>query len=263
MKKLLSLLVVLCLTFSCAAALADEVKTIKVGASPSPHAEILEVAKPVVEELGYKLEIVEFQDYVMPNTALENKELDANYFQHIPYLNDFNANQGTHLVVGFGMHLEPMLIFGGKSNDLTAIKEGAKIAVPNDPTNEARALRLLAANGVITLKEDAAETATVLDIAENPYKVKIEEVEAAQVPRFQPDVDFIVVNVNYALSAGLVAADALAAEPTEDNPNVNIVAVREGDEEAEFTLVLKQAMQSEAVKAYIEETYAGAVIAAF
>ena len=263
MKKLLSLLVALCLTFTCAAALADEVKTIKVGASPSPHAEILEVAKPLLEEKGYKLEIVEFQDYVMPNTALENGELDANYFQHIPYLNNFNAEQGTHLVAAFGMHLEPMLIFGGKSNDLTAIKDGATIAVPNDPTNEARALRLLEANGVITLKEGAAETATVLDIAENPHNVKINEVEAAQVPRFQPDVDFIVVNVNYALSAGLVAADALAAEPTEGNENVNIVAVREGDEESEFTLALKEAMQSDAVRTYIEETYAGAVIAAF
>ena len=261
MKKLLSLLVALCLTFTCAAALADEVKTIKVGASPSPHAEILEVAKPLLEEKGYKLEIIEFQDYVMPNTALENGELDANYFQHIPYLNNFNAEQGTHLVAAFGMHLEPMLIFGGKSNDLTAIKDGATIAVPNDPTNEARALRLLEANGVITLKEGAAETATVLDIAENPHNVKINEV--AQVPRFQPDVDFIVVNVNYALSAGLVAADALAAEPTEGNENVNIVAVREGDEESEFTLALKEAMQSDAVRTYIEETYAGAVIAAF
>lgn len=263
MKKLIALFVAVCLTVACTAALAADVKTIKVGASPSPHAEILGIAKPALEELGYKLEIVEFQDYVMPNTALEDGELDANYFQHIPYLTNFNAEQGTHLVVGFGVHLEPMLLFGGKSNDLSAIKKGATIAVPNDPTNEARALRLLQAQGIITLKADAQDSATKLDITENPYDVKISEVEAAQVPRYLADVDFAVVNVNYALSAGLAAADALAAEPTEDNPNVNIVAVREGDEEAEFTLALKTALQSEAVKTYIEETYKGAVIVAF
>lgn len=267
MKKIVTLLLAVCLLASalagCASSAKTENKTIVVGASSTPHAEILEQVKDTLAKDGWTLEIKVFDDYVLPNKALADGELDANYFQHVPYLNNFNAEQGTHLVAAFGMHLEPMLIFGGKSNDLTAIKDGATIAVPNDPTNEARALRLLEANGVITLKEGAAETATVLDIAENPYNVKINEVEAAQVPRFQPDVDFIVVNVNYALSAGLVAADALAAEPTEGNENVNIVAVYEGNEEAEFTLALKEAMQSDAVRTYIEETYAGAVIAAF
>lgn len=263
MKKLLSLLVALCLTFSCAAALCEENKTIKVGASPSPHAEILAVAAPLLAEKGYTLEIVEFTDYVMPNNALENGELDANYFQHQPYLTNFNAENGTHLVAAFGVHLEPMLVFGGKSSDLTAIADGATIAVPNDPSNEARALRLLAENGVFTLKADAGETATKLDIEENPHNVNVTEVEAAQVPRFLQDVDFAAVNVNYALDAGLLAADAVAVEPTEGNPNTNIVAVREGDEESEFTLALKEALQSEEVKAFIDETYAGAVIAAF
>lgn len=261
MKKFVSILTVLALCLSFGTVLAEN-KTIKVGASPVPHAQILEIIKPILAEKGFDLEIVEFTDYVLPNLALESGELDANYFQHKPYLDNFNAENGTHLIDAFGVHLEPMLLFGGKSTDITAIKEGAVIAVPNDPSNESRGLRLLESQGIITLNAEAGVTATKLDIAENPYKVEIYEVEAAQVPRALADVDFATINVNYALDAGLLAEDALVVEPTEGNPNINVLAVKEGTENEDFVAALNEALHSEAVTAFIAETYKGSVIPA-
>lgn len=264
MKKYIAVLLTLCLTLSLGAALAENTP-IKVGASPSPHAEILEIVKPLLAQKGYDLQIVEFSDYLQPNYALENGELDANYFQHEPYLQNFNEENGTHLAVAFGVHLEPMLVFGGKSAALDAIKDGATIAVPNDPSNEARALRLLQNLGLLKLNEGSEALATKFDIdsKNSPYKVDIKETEAAYIPPTLQDVDFAVMNVNYALGAGLKAEDAIAVEPTEGNPNTNVVAVRVGDEEAEFTLALKEALQSDEVRSYIETTYSGAVIPAF
>ena len=175
--------------------------TLKVAASPTPHAEILNVAKEVLAEQGIDLEVVEFSDYVQPNLVTENGEVDANYFQHTPYLDSFNEENGTHLVSVGAVHYEPFGIYPGKSSDLANIADGATIAVPNDTTNEARALQLLAAQGLITVRDGAGLTATVNDITENPHNVKIEEIEAAQLPRTVQDVDFAVINGNYAIEA--------------------------------------------------------------
>ena len=191
---------------------SGEDKTIKIGASPSTTAEILEVVKPILKEQGYDLEVVEYNDYILPNTAVEEGDLDANYFQHITYLNDFNENNGTHLVSVAGIHYEPFGIYAGKTANLDELKEGATVAVPNDPTNEARALLLLEAQGLIKLKEGVGILATALDIEENPLNLKLEEMEAAQIPRVLPDVDIAVINGNYAISSGLKVADALAVE---------------------------------------------------
>ncbi len=239
-------------------------KVIKIGASASPHAEILEQIKDNLEEQGYTLEIVVYDDYIIPNTALEDGELDANFFQHAPYLNDFNEQNGTHIVSVAPVHFEPMAIYAGKSSSLDDIKEGASIAIPNDTTNEARALLLLEANGLITLNDDAGVTATVLDIEENPYNLEIEELEAAQIPRSIEDVDFAVINGNYALSAGVTgalayeASDSLAAETY-----ANIVCVKEGNEETEKTKVLVNAILSDEVRDYINDQYQGAVVPVF
>ncbi|MBE5910761.1 MetQ/NlpA family ABC transporter substrate-binding protein [Pseudobutyrivibrio sp.] len=239
-------------------------KVIKIGASASPHAEILEQIKDNLEEQGYTLEIVVYDDYIIPNTALEDGELDANFFQHAPYLNDFNEQNGTHIVGVAPVHFEPMAIYAGKSSSLDDIKEGASIAIPNDTTNEARALLLLEANGLITLNEDAGVTATVLDIEENPYNLEIEELEAAQIPRSIEDVDFAVINGNYALSAGVTgalayeASDSLAAETY-----ANIVCVKEGNEETEKTKALVNAILSDEVRDYINDQYQGAVVPVF
>ena len=194
--------------------------TLKVAASPTPHAEILNVAKEILAEQGIDLEVVEFSDYVQPNLVTENGEVDANYFQHTPYLDSFNEENGTHLVSVGAVHYEPFGIYPGKSSDLANIADGATIAVPNDTTNEARALQLLAAQGLITVRDGAGLTATVNDITENPHNVKIEEIEAAQLPRTVQDVDFAVINGNYAIEAGFsVGKDALA---TENPHNVKI-----------------------------------------
>ena len=188
--------------------------TLKVAASPTPHAEILNVAKEILAEQGIDLEVVEFSDYVQPNLVTENGEVDANYFQHTPYLDSFNEENGTHLVSVGAVHYEPFGIYPGKSSDLANIADGATIAVPNDTTNEARALQLLAAQGLITVRDGAGLTATVNDITENPHNVKIQEIEAAQLPRTVQDVDFAVINGNYAIEAGFsVGKDALATDP--------------------------------------------------
>ena len=244
---------------------ADD-KTIKVGASPSTTAEILKVAQPLLEEEGYELEIVEYNDYILPNTAVEEGDLDANYFQHITYLNDFNENNGTHLVSVAGIHYEPFGIYAGKTSSLDGLQEGAQVAVPNDPTNEARALLLLEAQGLIKLKEGVGILATALDIEENPLNLELKEMEAAQIPRVLPDVDIAVINGNYAIASGLKVADALAVEADDSaaaEAYVNVIAVKEGNENLDKIKALTAAVQSEEVKQFIDETYGGAVVALF
>ena len=241
--------------------------TIKVAASPVPHAEILGVAKDILAEQGITLEIIEYTDYVQPNLVTESGEVDANYFQHTPYLDSFNEENGTHLVSVGAIHYEPFGLFAGKTATLDELADGAKIAVPNDTTNEARALQLLAAQGIITLKEGAGLTATKNDIAENPHNVDIVEMEAAQLPRTLADVDFAVINGNYAAEAGLNAAtDALAVEDASSEAAqtfANILVVKEGNEANPAIQALLAALQSEQVKNFIDETYSGAVVAIF
>ncbi len=237
---------------------------IKIAASPVPHSEILAKAKELLSDKGYELDIVEFEDYVQPNLVVESGEFDANYFQHIPYLNSFNDEQKTHLVNAGGIHYEPFGIYPGKKASLSDIADGDTIAVPNDTTNEARALLLLEANGVIKLKENAGLTATVLDIVENPYNVKIKELEAAQVARVKDEVAFVVLNGNYALEAGFsVGKDSIAYEASDSeaaSTYVNVIAVKEGNEENPAIKALVEVLKSDAIKDYIKATYDGAVV---
>lgn len=238
--------------------------TLKVAASPTPHAEILNVAKEVLAEQGIDLEVVEFSDYVQPNLVTESGEVDANYFQHTPYLDSFNEENGTHLVSVGAVHYEPFGIYPGTKSDLSELADGDTIAVPNDTTNEARALLLLQDNGIITLKEGAGLEATVNDIAENPHNVKIEELAAEQVARVAPEVAFVVLNGNYALQAGFsVAKDALAYEASDSEAAktyVNIIAVKEGHENDPGIQALVKVLKSDEIKQYINDTYDGAVI---
>ena len=257
MKKVITL--VLTLALVAAVSLASASTTLVVGASSTPHAEILEQAKALLAQKEIELDIVVFDDYVQPNLQLDAGDLDANYFQHLPYLEDFNAQNGTKLVSAGAVHYEPMGIYAGKSSDIENIPDGAVIAVPNDTTNEARALALLEYLGIITLNEGAGETATALDIAENPKNVEIIEVEAAQIPRQLADVDFGVINSNYALQAGAeVTGTALATESTEV-AYPNVIAVREGDEREELK-TLVEVLQSDDMVSWINETYQGAVV---
>ena len=240
--------------------------TLKVGASPAPHAEILAVVKELLAEEGINLEIVEFTDYIQPNTAVENGSIDANYFQHITYLNNFNAENGTHLVSVADVHYEPFGIYAGKTASLEELQDGAQIGVPNDPTNGGRALLLLQEQGLITLKEDVGLEPTKLDIAENPHNYEIVEMEAAQLPRSLGSLDIAVINGNYAIQADLKVADALAiesAEGTAGTAYVNVLAVKEGRESDPAIQALAKALCSDEVKAFIDETYAGAVQAVF
>lgn len=243
---------------------AEEKGTITVAASPTPHAEILEVAKPILAEQGWTLEVTEFTDYVLPNNVVESGELDANYFQHIPYLNEFNEQNGTHLVNAGGIHYEPFGIYPGTKSTLEEVADGDVIAVPNDTTNEARALLLLQDNRLITLKDGAGLTATKLDIAENPYNLDIQEFEAAQVPRLKDEVAFVVLNGNYALDAGFsVAKDSIAYESADSEAAqtyVNVIAVKEGNENNEGIKALVDVLKSDEIKQYINDTYDGAVI---
>lgn len=238
--------------------------TIKVGACVTPHAEILEAIKDDLKEQGYDLEVVTYNDYVLPNTALESGELDANYFQHKPYLEDFNKENGTHIVGVAAVHFEPMAIYAGKTASLDEVKDGAIVAIPNDTTNEARALLLLEAQGLIKLKEGAGIQVTVADIEENPHNLTIQELEAAQVAKSIQDVDFAVINGNYALGAGLTesiaveASDSLAAETY-----ANYVCVREGEEKSPKTEALVKAILSDKVRDYINDNYKGAVVPVF
>lgn len=238
--------------------------TITVAASATPHAEILEQAKPILEKEGWELEVTVFDDYVQPNLVVESDEFDANYFQHIPYLDNFNAEQGTHLVNAGGIHYEPFGIYPGTKSTLDELEDGDTIAVPNDTTNEARALLLLQDNGIITLKEGAGLEATVKDIEENPKNIKIQELEAAQVARVKDEVAFVVLNGNYALEAGFsVGQDSIAYEKADSEAAktyVNVIAVKEGNENSEAIQALVNALKSEEITNYINQTYDGAVI---
>ena len=240
--------------------------TLKVGASPTPHAEILAVVKDLLAQEGITLEIVEFTDYIQPNLAVEEGEIDANYFQHITYMNNFNAENGTHLASVAEIHYEPFGLYAGTTASLDELQDGATIGVPNDPTNGGRALLLLQEQGLITLKEDVGLEPTVLDIAENPHNYQIEELEAAQLPRSLDSLDLAVINGNYAIQAGLNVADALAiesAEGTAGTAYVNVLAVAEDRVDDPAIQALADALKSDEVKAFIDETYGGAVVAVF
>lgn len=240
-------------------------KVIKVAASATPHAELLEQVKPILAEQGIDLEITVFDDYVQPMNVVEDGEFDANYFAHVPYVEQFNAEQGTHIVNAGGIHYEPFGIYPGTKKALSELADGDVIAVPNDTTNEARALLLLQDNGIIKLKEGAGLTATINDITENPKNIEIKELEAAQVARVIPEVAFVVLNGNYALEAGLsVAKDSIAFEASDSEAAktyVNIVAVKEGNENNAEIKALVDALKSDTIKQYIKDTYDGAVVA--
>ena len=239
-------------------------KVIKIGATVTPHSEILEQVKENLASSGYTLDIVIYNDYVLPNTALEDGELDANFFQHGPYLEDFNKENGTHIVSVAPIHFEPMGLYAGKSSSLEDIADGATIAVPNDTTNEARALLLLEDNGLIKLKEGAGISATVIDIEDNPHNLNIEELEAAQVPKAIQDVDFAVINGNYAIEAGITdplvveASDSLAADTY-----ANIICVKEGNENSDKTKALVEATLQDNIRDFINSKYQGAVVPVF
>lgn len=241
-----------------------ETQVITVAASPTPHAEILAKAKDILAEQGYDLQVTEFEDYIQPNEVVESGEYDANYFQHIPYLDSFNEEKGTHIVNAGGIHYEPFGIYPGTKSSIDDIADGDTIAVPNDTTNEARALLLLQDNGILTLKEGAGLEATVNDIAENPHNIEIVELEAAQVARVVGENAFVVLNGNYALGAGFsVAKDALAYEKSDSEAAktyVNIIGVKEGNENSEAIKALVDALKSVEIQNYINETYDGAVI---
>lgn len=263
MKRVLASIAAATLTLALAVPAAAE-GTIKVAASPTPHAEILDAAKEILAEEGWDLEVTEFEDYVQPNLVVESGDFDANYFQHVPYLESFNEEKGTHLVDAGDIHYEPFGIYPGTKSSLDELEDGDTIAVPNDTTNEARALLLLQDNGVLTLKEGAGLTATVNDIESTTKDIKIQELEAAQVPRVLGEVAFAVINGNYAVEAGLsVADDAIAYEASDSEAAktyVNIIAVKEGNEDSEGIVALVDALKSDEIKDFINETYNGAVI---
>ena len=239
-------------------------ETIKIAASPVPHAEILAKAKEILKDYGYELDVVEFEDYVQPNLVVESGEFDANYFQHVPYLDSFNAEQGTHIVDAGDIHYEPFGIYPGKKASLADIAEGDSIAVPNDTTNEARALLLLQDNGLLTLKDGVGLTATVNDIVENPYNINFVELEAAQVARVVNEVEYVVLNGNYALEAGFsVGKDSIAYEASDSvaaKTYVNIIGVLEGNENSDKIKALVSVLRSDEIKQFIEDTYDGAVV---
>lgn len=274
MKKLFTVILIVTFSLGLLAGCGSENSlkdsdTIVVGASVTPHAVILEQVVEAMAAKGYTLEITEFNDYVLPNTATESGEIGANYFQHYQYLNDFNAENDTHLVAVAAVHYEPFGLYPGKTASLDELGEGASIAVPNDGTNEARALLLLEQQGLIKLKEGASlTTATKLDIAENPLNLDIQEIEAAQLPRSLADVDMAVINGNYAIEAGMNAAeDALAIEDKDSEAirslYANVLVVREGNEDAPVVQALMECLQSEEVRAFLEEEFGGAVIPMF
>ena len=247
-------------------AAAGELTRIIVGASPAPHAEVLRAAQDILAEKGYELQVMEYVDYIQPNLALESGDLDANYFQHLPYLESFNEENGTDLVSAGAIHYEPFGIYAGKTSSLDDLADGAVVAVPNDTSNEARALLLLEAQGLIRLKDGAGLTATKNDIVENPKNLELYEVEAAQIPRVIEDVDIAVINGNYAIEAGFKVTDALAVE---DSASIaattygNVVAVRSGDEDDPKIRALIESLTSDEVKKFMEETYEGAVVPLF
>ncbi len=259
-----TLVAAVCLLSGCGS--SDDSKVIKVGASPSPHAEILEQVKDILAEDGWTLEIVEFDDYVKPNQAVTDGDVDANYFQHYPYLEQYNEENGTDIVSAGVIHYEAFGIYKGTKSDLSQLTSGDKIGVPNDVTNEARALNLLEANGIITLKEGAGLNATVADIVDNPYGVEVVELEAALLPNSLPDLAFAVINGNYAIGAGLKAADAVAFETSDSEAAqkfANIVACAKDNADSDKIKALVAALQSDTVKDYIEKQYGGVVKVVF
>lgn len=267
MKKVFAIVLCLALVLSLAACAKKDDKTITVAASPTPHAEILKVAAQVLEKEGWKLEITEYNDYVVPNNVVENGEIDANYFQHQPYLDTFNAENKTHLVSVAMVHYEPFGVYAGTKNAIADLADGDKIAIPNDGSNRARALLLLEAQGIIKLADGVGMEATVLDITEKSVDVEIVEMEAAQIAGVRDSVALAVINGNYALLAGLNAGtDAIA---TEDAASVsaqtyaNVLVVKEGNEKSAKTEALKKAVLSDEVRSYINETYSGAVVPIF
>lgn len=248
----------------CGADKEKDSKVIKIAASPTPHSEILEQAKPILAEKGYDLQITVFDDYVIPNEVVESGEFDANYIQHIPYLNSFNEEKGTHIVSVGEIHYEPFGIYPGTKKSLADIADGDTIAVPNDTTNEARALLLLQDNDLLTLKDGVGLTATVNDITDNPYDLQFVELEAAQVARVVDEVAFVVLNGNYALEAGYsVGKDSIAYESSDSvaaKTYVNIIAVYEGNENEPKIQALVSVLRSEEIQKFIEDTYDGAVV---
>ncbi len=241
----------------------DDKIVIKVGATPVPHSEILNLIKPKLEEEGITLEIIEFTDYVKPNLALDAKEINANFFQHTPYMESFAREHNINLTSAAKIHLEPLGLYSKKISSVDELKDGAVISIPNDPTNEGRALILLEAKGFIKLKEGAGLEATDNDIIENPKNLVFEPIDAAQLPRTLDDVDAAVINTNYALEASLnPSKDALIIEGSE-SPYANILTIRSDDKENENIKKLVEALQSDEVKNFIEEQYKGAVVPAF
>ena len=267
MKKIIAIILALTLVLSLAACggKADD-KTIKVGATPAPHAEILEIIKESLAADGWTLEIVEFDDYVLPNTALSEGQLDANYFQHITYMNNFNEEYGINMVSAAGIHYEPFGLYAGKTASVDALADGAQIAVPNDATNEARALLLLQQVGLITLAEGVGINATKSDIVANPKNIEIVEMKAELLTTTLQDVDMAVINGNYAIGAGLKVAEALAVEAADGaaaDAYQNVITVMAGHENDAKIQALVKALKSDAVKAFIEKTYEGAVVPLF
>ena len=282
-KKLLALLLGLTLCLSLAACGGDsaadsgaadtgaaeeggdsgETVTLTVAASPPPHAVILEQCVPILAEQGIDLVINQYSDYVVPNTAVEDGDEDANYFQHLPYLEEFNETRGTHLVSVAGVHIEPMGIYAGKTASLDELADGAVIGIPNDPTNEGRALLLLEAQGLITLDDSSNLSATPNNIVDNPKNLQFEEIEAQTLPSSRPDLDLAVINSNYALGAGLnPTTDALAIE-SGDSPYVNVLVVKEGNEDNPAIQALVEALHSDTIRDFINEEFDGAVVPAF
>lgn len=242
-----------------------ELTVLKVAASPAPHAEILNSVKDAMAAEGFDLQVTEYTDYIMPNNAVFNNEMDANYFQHQPYLTDFNEKNSTDLVSAVAVHFEPLGIYPGKVKDLASLADGATIVVPNDPTNEARALNLLAAQGIIKLTDGVGLAATVKDITDNPKNVKITEVEAAQVPMALPDYDFGVINGNYAVAAGLSGSILVSEDPNSEAAQTfaNIVAVKPGRETEPAIQALVKALTSEETRKFITDKYGVAVVPVF
>ncbi|MBR4578978.1 MAG: MetQ/NlpA family ABC transporter substrate-binding protein [Oscillospiraceae bacterium] len=268
MKKKLAIVLALALVIALLAGCGSkaEDKKITVAATPVPHAEILQIAKELLAKDGYTLEIVEYTDYVQPNMVVNSGELDANYFQHTPYMDSFNAENGTKIVSAGLIHYEPFGLFAGKTASIDALPDAAKISIPNDATNGARALLLLQQEGIITLKEGVGIEATKYDIVDNPKNIELVEMEAAQLPLSLGDVDLAVINGNYALQAGLDVHDALAIEDASGDAAqtfANLVGVKEGNENSAKIQALVKALQSQEVKDFINSTYGGAVVAIF
>lgn len=266
MKKFILILLTVVLSFTiltnCGKKQVDE-SSIKIGVSPKPHGDLVALVKEDLEAQGFKVEIIEFTDYIKPNLALDEGELDANFFQHEPYMNDFKEENKLDIVSIGGVHIEPLGLYSSKINSLEELKDDSEIAIPNDVTNGLRALLLLEKYDLIKLDPNAGLTATAKDIVENPKNLKIVELEAGALPRVLGDVDGAVINGNYALAAGLFPTEDSIILEDKDSPYANIVAIRKGEESQERFIKLMEALQSDKVREFIEEKYQGGVIPAF